>query len=138
MGNLKEQAMALLSRTVVLDVQSDGPTLNQLYTVPPGKRAVIAEVVLHSPTASLAGMDDVDFGGGVIATAPDWVQNETGIGAMTAVDDYMNIRGDSNEYGAIDGDDAQLANRTFSMYVVSGSTGVAGVTVDVFGYLIDS
>ena len=138
MAGIENIAPVVLSRTVVADVMLDAPTLNELYTVPPGKRAIITEVILHTPTATLAGMNDVDFGGGAAAITPAWLNNETGIGDMTAVEDYMVLRNDSNDIAAIDGDNATAANRIFGMYIVSGSTAAAGVTVDTIGYLIDS
>lgn len=138
MPDLRENAISLLARAVVADVQADVPTRNVLYTVPPGKRMVVDQVVIHSPTATLAGMNDVDFGGGATATSPAWLNNETGIGDMTDVEDYMILRADSDEYIMVDGDDSVVADRDFVAYVVSGSTGAAGATFDVFGYLIDS
>ncbi len=138
MPDLKEKAIALLASTVVADVNADVPTRNVLYTVPPGKRAVIDQIVIHSATATLAGMNDVDFGGGAAGITPAWLNNETGIGDITSVDDFMTLRADSDDHGAIDGDDATVADRDFVAYVVSGSTGAAGATFDVFGYLIDS
>jgi len=138
MADLKELCIARLARTVVADVNADVPTRNVLYTVPPGKRAIITQVILFNPTATLAGMNDVDFGGGATATSPAWLNNETGIGDMTDVEDYMILRSDSDEYIAVDGDDATVADRDFVMYVVSGATGAAGVTADVYGFLIDS
>lgn len=136
MADLKELAIARLSRTTGIDMNADAPTLNALYTVPPGKKAIIDCVIIHSNDADLTGMNDVDFGAGATATSPGWLNNETGIVDMTAANDWMILRSDSDEYTMIDGDDATAANRTFSMYVVSGSTGAATATVDVFGYLV--
>ncbi len=137
MADLKELAISLLARTVVADVQT-GTTRNVLYTVPPGKRAIIDQVVIHTPTGSLAGMNDVDFGGGAIGATPVWIDNETGIVDMTTVEDFMILRADSDDHIAIDGDDATAADRDFVAYVVTGATGAYGATFDVFGYLIDS
>lgn len=136
MADLKERAISLLVSAYVADMQSDSPTLNVLYTIPTGKRCIIDQVVIRDPSASLAGMNDVDFGWG--ATALGWLNNETGIGDMTATTDFMVLRADSDEYTIGDGDDSTVANRSFGMYVVSGSTGAASAYVDVFGYLLDS
>lgn len=136
MADLKELAIARLSRTTGIDMNADAPTLNALYTVPPGKLCVIDSVVIHSNSATLAGMNDVDFGAGATATSPAWLNNETGIGDMTNANSWMILRADSDDYVMIDGDDSTAADRTFSMYVVSGSTGAATATVDVFGYLV--
>lgn len=138
MPDLRENAITLLARTVVADVQADSPTRNVVYTVPPGKRMIVDQLVIHTPTASLAGMDDVDFGGGAAAITPAWLTTVTAIAEMTDVEDYYILRGDANEYIMIDGDDSVVADRDFVAYVVSGSTGAAGATFDLFGYLIDS
>ena len=136
MPALNENAITKLSTTTIADMQSDTPTLNPLYTVPTGKRAIITMVVIRDPSATLAGMNDVDFGSGAIPT--DWLNNETGIGDMTATTDFMVLVAPSDEYSIIDGDNATAANRIFGMYVVSGSTGAATAVIDVFGYLFDS
>lgn len=137
MPDLKEQAIALLASTVVADVQADAPTRNLIYTVPPGKGMIIDSLVIHSPTASLAGMDDVDFGGGALCQSPSWINNETGIGDMTDVDDFMILRADYKNT-ITDGDDAVGPDREFAALVTLGSTLAAGATFDLYGYLIDS
>ena len=136
MADLKEKSIALLSSTAISDMTLDVPTLWDLYTVPPGMYGIIDSVIIHSNSATLAGMNDVDFGSGAAAITPAWLNNETGIEDMTAANDWMILRADSDEFGMIDGDDATAANRTFGMYVVSGSTGAATAVVDVFGYLV--
>jgi hypothetical protein len=136
MADIKTVTITRLSRTTGVDMNADVPTLNELYTVPFGKKCIIDSVVIHSNNASLAGMNDVDFGAGAAAITPAWLNNETGIGDMTTVNSWMVLRADSDDYVMIDGDDATAADRTFSMYTVSGSTGAATATIDVFGYLI--
>ncbi len=138
MADLRENAITKLASTVIADVQADSPTRNVIYTVPPGKRLIVDQVVVHTATATLAGMNDVDFGGGATASSPAWLNNEQGIEDITDVEDFMILRADSDEYLAIDGDDSVAADRDFVAYVVSGSTGAAGCTFDLFGYLIDS
>lgn len=136
MPDLRENCIALLSRTTGIDMNADSPTLNQLYTVPAGKKCIIDSVIIHSNSATLAGMNDVDFGAGAAGITPAWLNNEQGIVDMVTADDWMILRSDSDEFGMIDGDDATALNRVFSMYVVSGSTGAATATVDVFGILV--
>ena len=136
MADLKEKAESLLSSTTVANMSLDVPTLTALYTVPAGKQAIITKVIIHSPSATLDGMNDVDFGSGAVPT--DGFNNITGIADVTATTDYYIISSDNNEYSMVDGDHATAANRTFGMYVVSGSTGAASAKVDVFGYLVSS
>ena len=129
--------VALLSSTSSVNMNQD-TTLVTLYTPPTGKRAIITMVVIRDPSASLAGCDDVDFGVGATAAVEAFLNNETGIADMTATTDYMVLTAASDEYTIIDGDDTTTANRIFGMYLVSGSTGAATATIDVFGYLFDS
>ena len=137
-ANINENcACALLGTTSSINMNQN-TTLIELYTVPANKRAIVTMVVLRDPSATLAGCNDVDFGVGTTAAVESFLNNETGIGDMTATTDYMVLTAASDEYTIIDGDDSTAAKRTFSMYLVTGSTGSATATVDVFGYLFDS
>jgi len=55
------------------------------YTIPTGQEAFIIAVLIHSPTASLAGGTDFDIGSGANATS--WLQN-VDLSGMTATTDY--------------------------------------------------
>lgn len=136
MPDLKEKAITLLSRTLEIDANADA-TLHPLFTVPPGKRAIIIEVIVHSNADSLAGMDDVNFGGGPTGVAPSWIVGEASIAGVISANKFIVIRDDNDDNLFIEGDAAVANARTFSMYVVSGSTVASTVTVDVFGYLVD-
>jgi len=136
--NLNENCgVALLSSTSAVNMNQD-TTLVPLYTVPTGKRAIITMVVIRDPSATLAGCDDVDFGVGATAAVQAFLNNETGIGDMTATGDYMVLTAASDDYKIIDGDDTTTANRIFGMYLVDGADGASTATIDVFGYLFDS
>ncbi len=134
MSELQENSLTLMSSTTGVNAQTGSKLV--LFTVPAGKRFIPTEVILKDPSATLAGCDDVDFGSGT--NAGSWLNNETGIGDMTAVTDFMVLRADSNEYTIIDGDAAALVDRQFGVKFVDGSDGAATVTIDVFGYLFDS
>jgi len=136
MADSKLYTIGLLSSTAISNMALDVPTLWTLYTAPLGRKCVIDSVVIHSNSGSLAGMDDVDFGGGATAIDPVWIDNETGIGDMTTANSYMILRNDSNDLVLIDGDDTTLAARTFGMYVTLGSTATPiTAVVDTFGYI---
>ena len=136
MPDLRENCMALLSRTVIADIEADAPTLNLLYTCPPGKKCIIEAVIAHSNTASMAGATDMDFGGGAAAATPVFLDAFAGFADMTAVDDYYVLRPAAGEYIMLQGDDATAANRTFGVLVTAGATAAGGISMDVFGILV--
>lgn len=133
--SLQKSLVHLLSSTEI-DAILDVPTVHRLYLVPEGKQAVIISVMARSNSASLAGMTDVNFGGGVAAITPVW-KDAANFAGMTLVNSLQNMT-ISGAGGILDGDDSTEANRVFNAEVVAGSTVPANVTFDVFGYLIDS
>ncbi len=134
MADAKEKGIYLMSSTTGIDMETGAKQV--LFTVPAGKRFIPTEVVVRDPSATMDGCDDVDFGSGT--NADSWLNNETGLGDMTAVTDFMVLRADSDEYIIIDGDAAALVDRQFGIKVIDGSNGAATATIDVFGYLFDS
>lgn len=138
-ADLKEKGgMQLLSSTsVIIGDDSDASKID-LYTFPPGKNGIVEYVIMREPGGDLAGAVDVNFGVGA-ATTGDWIDGETGVADMSAVDDYQvyeRTNHISNEFSVYDGDDATANNRTFGIYVVTGATTDAEtVTIDVFGYI---
>ncbi len=135
MADLKELGIVVLSTTTGVNMTLDVPTLNTLYTVPPGKLCIIDQVIVHSNSADLVGMTDVDFGGGVLAATPPWKDAENGLADMTAVNDFFIVRSDDAETAMLDGDDSTAANRIFGMLVTLGSTGAANASITVYGTL---
>lgn len=107
-----------------------------LYTAKAGERFIPVELIIFDPSATMSGCDDVDFGTG--ANADTWLNNETGLGDMTAVTDFMVLRADSDEYTIVDGDAATLADRQFGIKVIDGSDGAATASIMVLGILLDS
>lgn len=134
MADVKEKTIALMSVTTGVNMQTGAKLV--LFTVPPGKRFVPTEIIIIDPSATLGGCDDVDFGSGT--NAGSWLNNETGIGDMTATTDFMVLRADSDEYTIIDGDAAALVDRQFGLKVIDGSDGAGTATIMVFGVLFDS
>lgn len=130
----KEKGIMLLSSTASVNMATGAKQV--LYTPSAGKRGIPTQIVVRDPSATMAGCDDVDFGTG--ANADTWLNNETGLGDMTATTDFMVLRADSDEYTIIDGDAAALADRQFGIKVIDGSDGAATATIDVFGYQFDS
>lgn len=134
MADVKEKTIALMSVTTGVNMATGAKQV--LFTVPAGKRFVPTEVIIIDPSADMSGCDDVDFGSGT--NAGSWLNNETGIGDMTATTDFMVLRSDSEEYTIIDGDAVALVDRQFGLKVIDGSDGAATATIMVFGILFDS
>jgi hypothetical protein len=136
MADLKENAITKLSSTAIADMSLDAPTLYSLFTCPPGKQLLVDHVVVHSNSASLAGMTDVNFGGGVAAITPVWA-DAADFSSMVTANSRLVLRTDTTVV-IIDGDDATALDRTFRMEVIAGATAAGTGVIDVFGYLIDS
>ena len=64
-------------------------TKQTIYTVPTDKTMFVDHILFHSPTDSLASLNDMDVGGN--ATADDWLQ-ELSLDAFTATADYGIVR----------------------------------------------
>ncbi len=126
MGALNENAITRLSTTSAVDMKTVAKT--NLYTVPTGKTAYITSVVIRETSASLTGGTDYDLGTG--ANADTWVQT-VDLSSMTGTGtEYMEIRGAAATKYA---DNAAAA--VFGIKVITGSTGAATATIDVFGFL---
>ena len=127
MGELNGLAVAKVSTTELVDMQTAAKTV--LYTVPAGKVFYPVFVVVRDPSASLAGGTDYDIGTG--ANADTWRQAVDLSSMTTAGTDYMVIRGaDVTKYSEC------AAAAEFGIKVITGSTGAATATIDVFGYLV--
>lgn len=124
--DMKQTGIALLG-SALADLQNgDGKTI--LYTVPPGKKAIITQCVVRQPDASLAAGTDFDFGDG--ASADTW-KNTVDLSSMTATSDYMVVEGNNAKYTVLDAGDE------FGVIPVTGATADAQGTIDVFGYEFD-
>ena len=133
----KEKGIMLLKTTTGVDMNANAAK-TILYTVPAGKRCIVTHVIIRDPSATLNGCDDVDFGTGAASATQNFLNNETGIGDMTATTDFMVLVAVSDEYTIIDGDAAAAVDREFGIYIVDGSDGAATATIDVFGYIFYS
>ena len=129
MSDLKEKAIALLASGDVL--LQNGETKTTIYTVPWGKVMVVTHVVIHSPTASLAGGTDYDIGSG--ANADTWRQTIDLSSLTVAGMDYMVIPSISAvpvKY-TLEG-----AGNAFGIKPITGAVLAAHATMAVFGYLM--
>ena len=115
----------VLGSDQAVDMKTAGKTT--IFTVPTGSKAVITKVIVHGPSASLAGGTDYDLGSG--ANADTWLQTNN-LSGMTATTDYRVITSENAEFTL------EAAGATFGIKVITGSTGAATATVEVVGYLI--
>lgn len=130
MANLRESAICLLASGTV-DLQNADPKTT-IYTVPPGKKAVITHVIIRNPTASLADGVDFDIGSG--ANADTWRQTVS-LTTLTATTDYIvipSISATPVKYTI------EVAAAAFGIKPITGATADAQATMEVFGYEMDA
>jgi len=125
-GMMAEGSMARLASVADVDMQTSQKV--DLFTVPTGRTAIITHVVVRDISASLAGGTDYDFGTGV--NADSWVQGVDLSGMTNVGSDVRVIDASGGIYGEC------AAESVFAVMVNTGSTVVATVVVDVFGYLV--
>ena len=136
MPDLKEKAVSLLGSATL-----DGQTVaskQAIYTVPTGKIMIVDHVVFRDPTASLAGLVDVDLGGD--ALCDDWLLQIT-LDAFTATTDYGKATQPAQAAGPpiVPVKVTEYAAAViFGAYINTGSTGAASFDIDLFGYLVDA
>lgn len=136
MPDLKEKSISLLG-SATLNGQTVG-SKQAIYTVPEGKVMVVDHVVFRDPTATLAGLTDMDLGGN--ALCDDWLQQIT-LNAFTATTDY----GKAAQPDQAAGPPIVPVKKTeyaaaviFGAYINTGSTNPASFDIDLFGYLKDA
>lgn len=128
MGALNELSFCKVSTTLNVDMKTAGKTT--LFTVPADKIFYPVAIVVSDISASLSGGTDYDFGSG--ANCDTWRQTVDLSSMTTVTTDFMVIRGaDVTKYTASE------AAETFGVKVITGSTGAATATIDVFGFLGD-
>ena len=135
MPDLKEKAISLLASATL-----NGQTLTKqtIYTVPAGKVLIPFGVLFRDPSATLAGLVDLDIGGD--GAAGDWIQQVT-LDAFTAVTDYGFVLQPAQAAGPpiVPVKKTEYAAAVvFGVKINTGSTGAANVEVDLFGHLVDA
>ena len=136
MPDLKEKSISLLGSATL-----NGQTLaskQSIYTVPTGKVMRVDHVVFRDPSATLAGLVDMDLGGN--ALCDDWLL-QLSLNAFTATTDY----GKAEQVDQAAGPPFVPVKKTeyaaaiiFGAYINTGSTGAANFVIDLFGYLTDA
>lgn len=130
--DLKEKAVSLLA-SATLNGQTT--TKQTGYTVPTGKTFIPVLIVFRAPSASLAGLVDMDIGGD--ASASDWLQ-EISLNAFTATTDFGEVRQPAQAAGppiVPTKKTVYAAATVFGFKINTGSTGAATFKADIWGYL---
>jgi hypothetical protein len=125
-------ALALLG-TITANAQTT--TKQTIFTVPTGRTMIPVAVCFREPSATLAGLVDLDIGGD--ASAGDWIQQVT-LAAFTATTDYGFVFQPEQAAGppiVPVKKTVYAATTAFGIKINTGSTGAANVEVDLFGYL---
>lgn len=122
MADLKENAISLLSKSLLVDMATG--TKEDLYTVPVGKKCIVTHVIVHTSTGALG--TDNDFGDG--AAADTWVQT-VNLSTVIATK-YWIIETNNALWTVFDAGDV------FGVLPITGAAQTA--TIDVFGYLFDA
>ena len=110
-----------------VDLQ-EGDSKTTVYTVPTGKEAMILAVLIHSPTASLAGGLDFDIGSGT--NADSWMDN-VNLSQMVNTTDYR-------FFFSMARYTTEVAAKTFGIKPITGATADAQATMVVFGMEVDA
>lgn len=132
---LAENADVLLAVVKLVDVNADA-AYRPLYLVPNGYSMIPSRLRIRENSASLAGMDDINIGGGAAAATPAWLDAATGMEALTSAGMCWETTVAAEAVTTpVNGDDATVANRTFGVQLIAGSTGAATVTFEVWGSL---
>ena len=130
MAKAKEKTICMLASGSI-DTKA-GDSKSTVYTVPPGKKAVITHVVIRNPSASLAGGSDFDIGS--TANADTWRQAITLV-SLTATTDYIvipSIAAIPVKYTL------EVAAAAFGIKPITGATLDSTATMEVFGYEMDA
>jgi hypothetical protein len=127
MARAKEKAIVLLGYATLGMQTADGA--QTAYTVPTGKEAMVDHYIVHSPTGSLAGGNDFDFGDGANR---DTFKQTVDLSGMTATTDYIKISNDNTKRTIYDAGD------TLGMKPITGSTADVDAVVEVWGHEQDT
>jgi len=125
MSRAKEKGLMLLDSGTVNLQNGDGKST--VYTVPPGKKAMVSHVAIRQPTGSLAGGTDFDIGDG--ANADTW-KTTNDLSSMTSTTDGIVIN-NTSKFTVFDAGDE------FGIKPATGATADADATMDVFGFEFD-
>lgn len=128
----KKKTLALIASATI---NAQTTTKQGIYVVPYGVNLIPFAVCVRSPSASLAGLTDIDIGGN--AAADDWLQ-QISLNAMTATTDHGFLLQPAQAAGPpiVPTTKTIYAPGTvFGIKIITGSTGAATFEVDLFGYL---
>jgi hypothetical protein len=135
MPDLKAISLALLSNTTGINGQT--LTKQTLYSVPTGFSMIPVVIVLYGPSATLAGLVSMSFGGD--AGASDWLGSSPviSLAAITATTDCMYVfQADPSGSPLVPTKKSIYAAGTaFGLKINTGSSGAATFKAALFGFI---
>ena len=135
MPDLREISLTLVGSATI---DGKGVAKQTIFTVPTGKIFIPFAVEITNPSATLAGLVDMDVGAG--ANADDWLLEVT-LNAFTAVTDYGILMQPVQAAGppiVPAKKTHNVAGDVFGVLINTVSTGAATFTASLFGFLIDA
>jgi len=126
--NGKGGGLVTLAENITVHLRN-GDAKSNIYTVPVGKKMIVSDVVIRTPTDSLAGGTDFNFGDGAACTT--WRQT-VDLADLTLVSHYRIISSNDVTYTIFDAGDV------FGIIPVIGAVADADAKADLFGYLYDA
>ena len=140
MADAKEKGIALLSRTLTVDLDAANGTETSLYTVPTGKTCIVTHVVMHTFSDIASDAPAVVTFGATGGSCDEWRGDQTltniatgGVGTCT---DYAVMYLDQGTSDTPDACTTMFTAGTVFGIEITTKNGVAVTcTVDVFGYL---
>ena len=124
----KEGGIMALARNVEVNLRNGDPK-SDIYTVPAGKKMIVAFLVIRAPNGTMAGGTDFDIGDGAACTT--WLQ-AVDLADLIAVTMGRVISSDNISYTIFDAGDV------FGIIPVTGATADIDAKADLFGYLFDA
>jgi len=128
MSRMQENALTRLGTQTGVDMKTAAKTT--VYTVPPGKVAIISHIVIRNPSASMAGGTDYDFGSG--ANADTWKQTVNLSSLTTLNTDSIVLDGNNTKFAE------EAAAAAIGVKVITGSSAACTATIDIFGFEFDA
>lgn len=132
-NSINQGAISLLG-SVTINGQT--ATKQIVYVVPVGKNLIPHMAYIYSPSASLAGLTDMDIGGDALAS--DWIQ-QISLDAFTSTTDYGAITQPAQAAGPpiVPAKKTIYSSGTdFGVLINTGSTNPATFIISLFGFLV--
>lgn len=133
MSFLQQKGISLLASIASVDLNGAGDTETSLFTVPAGYKAIIAEVVIH--TLSASGASAVVTFGKTGGTCDEFRGDQT-LSALDGTTKYVIVYPNQSTDGTPEGGILLVAGESFGVEITTAHGSAVTATIDTFGYLI--